>query len=253
MSLLKDVSIYTVEFLGAVAGIHTVLKRKFNYDMFKELRKVNFIKNILLFFGAKKFTIEDLKEHDIFAILEIEKTSHKSIFYTHDKRDHNKEYLFDIFIYEKFSSVQWAMMEMLKSYLACSNKMSSKGLKSHILMHFKKCDENLDSKLEAAFREAGVPAKVVTKFMAKFWDIRQKSLDNYQNRIQAIFSNQYGHTNELLILFIFELITFETPGMIRDIKEAFNEVNGDFVELNLKKNKIIEQKLYAGTKPHDNV
>ena len=111
--------------------------------------------------------------------------------------------------------------------------MTPAELKTHILQHFVKCDDNLGCKMVDRFLRVGVPKPLIEDFMQKFWYIRTKTLKVYTARINQIFSSRFYSSNEQFMLTILEIITFETRGMVKDITDAFESVNGSFKDLEL--------------------
>ena len=234
---LNDLIAYITETGAGLALVHVTIKKVFNFDIVEKLKSLKLsdhvsikLKGEVFEQSALPFTVQDLLSHDLFDELELKKRTTRGDFYTHEVEDKNKNKLFDIFIEEKMNSVSWSMKLMLDTY---SDEMTPAELKTHILQHFVKCDDNLGCKMVDRFLRVGVPKSMIDDFMQKFWYIRTKTLKVYTARINQIFSSKFYASNEQFILTIFEIITFETRGMVKDVTEAFDSVNGAFLNLEL--------------------
>lgn len=234
---LNDLIAYITETGAGLALVHVTIKKVFNFDIIEKLKSLKLsdhvsikLKGEVFEQSALPFTVQDLLSHDLFDELELKKRTTRGNFYTHDIEDLNKNKLFDIFIEEKMNSVSWSMKLMIETY---DSSMNQAELKTHILQHFVKCDDNLGCKMVDRFLRVGVPKPMIDDFMNKFWYIRTKTLKVYTSRINHIFSSRFYASNEQFILTIFEIITFETRGMVKDITEAFESVNGTFLNLEL--------------------
>jgi hypothetical protein len=234
---LNDLIAYITETGAGLALVHVTIKKVFNFDIVEKLKSLKLsdhvsikLKGEVFEQSALPFTVQDLLSHDLFDELELKKRTTRGDFYTHEVEDKNKNKLFDIFIEEKMNSVSWSMKLMLDTY---SDEMTPAELKTHILQHFVKCDDNLGCKMVDRFLRVGVPKHMIDDFMQKFWYIRTKTLKVYTARINQIFSSKFYASNEQFILTIFEIITFETRGMVKDVTEAFDSVNGAFLNLEL--------------------
>lgn len=235
---LNDIIAYITEAGAGLALLHVTIKKAFGFDIVDKLKGIKLSDHVSIKLksevfqqgNAQSFTVQDLSSHDLFDELELKKRTTKGDFYTHDIEDKNKNKLFDIFIQEKMNSVSWSMKLMLDTY---EEEMTPAELKTHILQHFVKCDDNLGCKMVDRFLRVGVPKTMIDDFMQKFWYIRTKTLKVYTARINQIFSSKFYASNEQFILTIFEIITFETRGMVKDVTEAFDSVNGAFLDLEL--------------------
>lgn len=193
-------------------------------------------------------TIEDLKDHDLFVELELQKKTVNKNFTTHGKFDENKTKIFKIFLEEKMNSVNWSMQKMLKEYHDLeknilekhSRKINAEDLKHHVLKNFIACDENLGCELDYKLNQIGLDAHTRKDIIDRFSTVRANTLKNYNNRINRMFtpSTAYHISNEFLILSLFEIIAFEIEGMVRDISAAFETINGMFLDLNLNFNNV---------------
>lgn len=234
---LNDLIAYITEAGAGIAVLHLAIKKAFNFDVINILKKLRLSDHVSIKLKGdvfKKsdltFEVKDLLSHDLFDELELKKRTTKANFKSNGEAYKNKNKLFDIFIEEKMNSVSWSMKTMIETY---ESSMTPAELKTHILQHFVKCDDNLGCKMVDRFLRVGVPKPLIEDFMQKFWYIRTKTLKVYTARINQIFSSRFYSSNEQFILTILEIITFETRGMIKDITEAFESVNGSFKDLEL--------------------
>jgi len=189
-------------------------------------------------------TIDKLYHHELFIELELQKRILDKVFETDGKVDISKTLVFEAFVEEKMNSVHWSQTRMLDTYKIEKEKLEKEGLeftnellKTHILNWLMECDDNLECSLSSRLSDMGVPEDKILLIIGKFGTVRSKTLKNYTHRIERMFSpsGNYRLSNEFLILTMFEIISFEISGMVRDITEAFDSVNGAFVKFKLKK------------------
>jgi hypothetical protein len=248
---LNDIIAYLTEVVVALGGLHLVLKKSLGIDVVERLSKFKLSKYITIKIKGTKtareqlnLTPEKLKGHELFVELELQKHLLDRDFYTYGELDINKTRIFKIFVEEKMDSVVWSQTKMLDEYIAMLEKAKEKGeiispdtLKNHILKSFINCDNSLECRLINRLDDIKVPDDRINLIISKFKETRAETMKNYIHRIERMFSPKanYFVSNEFLILSLFEVISFEIRGMIIDITEAFEDVNGTFMELELKK------------------
>ena len=248
---LNDIIAYLTEVVVALGGLHLVLKKSLGIDIVEKLSKFKMSKYVTIKIKGKEtareqlnLTPEKLKGHELFVELELQKHLLDRDFYTYGELDINKTRIFKIFVEEKMDSVVWSQTKMLDEYIAMLEKAKEKGeiispdtLKNHILKSFINCDNSLECRLINRLDDIKVPDDRINLIISKFKETRAETMKNYIHRIERMFSPKanYFVSNEFLILSLFEVISFEIRGMIIDITEAFEDVNGTFMELELKK------------------
>jgi hypothetical protein len=243
---LTNIIAYVTEVIVALGGIHILLKKTFGIDVisyFKSKKLADFISIKLKgeIFEQEEdkrenlgLSVEKLKDHDLFIELELQKRILDKVFYTNGEVDATKTKVFEIFIEEKMDSVSWSMTKMLETY---NESMTTEQLKLHVLRMFLSCDDNLEDKFHEKLKSYGVSEEKRELVISKFKDARADTLKNYINRIERMFSpsSDYKVSNEFLLLSLFEVIAFEIRGMVQDVITAFENVNGAFVKVKLKK------------------
>jgi len=212
---------------GTIASAVVLLLGLFMF-LFKEAISVA-IKNYRV--SAKfKYKIKDLELHDLFFELEKHKGFTK-VFRSYHVVDETKTKVFKDFIDIKLDNTLLSLREIVKE---ANSSMTRQELKQLVLSKFNQCNCRLEERLMKRFVEGGLTKDVADNIISKFFEIRQDTLNRYDNRIEAVFACDFYENNFQLILAVYELVTFEIEGIIYESVKTFESVNGLFFELEYK-------------------
>lgn len=181
-------------------------------------------------FKRFKYDIKDLVLHDLFFELERRKGYTKE-FRSYHKLDETKTKVFKDFIDIKLDNTSISLKQIVEEY---KKGMSKAELKSLVFSKFDECNKCLENRLIKRFTEGGLTLEVSRTIVDKFFEIRTNTLNVYEERIESVFACDFYESNFQLILAVYELVTFEIDGIIKETVKAFELVNGLFFELDYK-------------------
>lgn len=184
--------------------------------------------------GRKLISKKSLTNHPLFKTLYLIKTTTRKEYFTNGELDESKTKIFLAFLVEKMGSVDWAMLDLVKTN--DFKKMDREDVRQALLEAFKKCDINLGCKLDENLYNMGVPIDNIDIVKGKFHTFRANTIQRYVEAIDRLY-HLHALDNNTYVYMVLELINIETEGMVKHIMEAFDDINGDFMHLELKDRK----------------
>jgi hypothetical protein len=192
------------------------------------------IKNCISKIGPKgskvRYSMGDLKNHDVFSELETFKSFRKTFMHG-DEVDKTKTKVFNDFLMLKLEGTSDTMLLILKE-VNC--KMTRAEVKRVVHHRFTRCNERLEVNIRETFSAKGVSDEQAALLVGKFFTIRQNAMARYAKRIDSVFACDFYETNFQLVLAIFEIVAFEIDDIIENIVRTFESVNGLFAEIDYK-------------------
>lgn len=178
-----------------------------------------------------KYTVKDLVYHDVFLILDQRKNELNPNFISYGEPDETKNMVFIDFVKLKMNSTEFNMKRIITEYNDDMKGNEAK-LKAHIYECFKDCNECLAKDIIKFYhKKKKIDKDVVLKLSKDFFDIRQSAMINYAESFERVFASPFYENDFQRINAIFETVSFESKGIVKDIEKAFDKVNGVFKDI----------------------
>jgi hypothetical protein len=198
--------------------------------MFKDHLSKGFDRVLKINKSLKKKKIATLLTHDVFpTLVRVRNEVGNMKFYTDQKFDRVKTRMCYDFTRHKVNQCSIVMRQILKK--DDIDSMNRNALKSFVFFEQNKMHQRYISDIVDEWESRGVSKDDRDYVIRLFEKFRYDVVRSFENRINAIFSNENYNTNYKLMLAVFEMWAMGIDLLPRDMSTTFEALNGKFKNL----------------------
>jgi len=151
--------------------------------------------------------------------------NHKHEFYTEGELDRPKTIAFEIFLRTKMESTIDHIRQIVTKATHDMNKTQLRGLVQEC---FGNCNTNVEQKMINTFIKKQVNEKESFELVSKFLEVREVAMESYSEVFDEVFGEDF-EDNYSMLQMVFLLIHIESQGMVQACIDAFEHINGAFL------------------------